>query len=98
MVDGLIKLMSSSDEIIGPINLGNEEETTIKDLALKIIKLINSNSKIINKPLPQDDPKNRCPNTDKAKTILKWRAKTPLDIGLKKTIEYFDNLLRKSYK
>ncbi len=98
MVDGLIKLMNSKEKITGPINLGNEEESTIKELALKVLYLTNSNSKIIYKPLPQDDPKNRCPNTDKAKNILKWRAKTPLDIGLKKTIEYFENLLRRSYK
>ena len=95
LVDGLIKMMNSEDKVTGPINLGNEEESTIKELALKVLYLTNSNSKIIYKPLPQDDPKNRCPNTDKAKTILKWKAKTPLDIGLKKTIEYFDNLLRR---
>ena len=98
LVKGLIKMMNSGDEVIGPINLGNEEETTIKELALKVLCLTNSNSKIIYKPLPKDDPRNRCPNTDKAKTILNWKPKTPLDIGLKKTIKYFDDLLRSDYK
>ena len=96
LVDGLIKMMNSKDKVTGPINLGNEEETTIKELALKVLYLTKSSSKIIYKPLPQDDPKNRCPNTDKAKTILKWRAKTSLDIGLKKTIEYFEKLIKYS--
>ena len=94
LIDGFIKMMNSDDEIIGPINLGNKEETTIKELAEMILKLTDSKSKIVYKPLPLDDPKVRCPNTDKAKNILKWQARIPLEIGLKKTIEYFDNLLR----
>ena len=94
LIDGLIKMMNSDDEIIGPINLGNKEETTIKELAEMILKLTDSKSKIVYKPLPLDDPKVRCPNTGKAKDILKWQARIPLEIGLKKTIEYFDNLLR----
>ena len=94
LIDGLIKMMNSDDEIIGPINLGNKEETTIKELAEMILKLTDSKSKIVYKPLPLDDPKVRCPNIGKAKDILKWQARIPLEIGLKKTIEYFDNLLR----
>ncbi len=94
LIDGLIKMMNSDDKIIGPINLGNKEETTIKELAEMILKLTNSKSKIVYKPLPADDPKVRCPNTDKAKNILKWQAKISLEVGLKKTIEYFDNLLK----
>lgn len=94
LIDGLIKMMNSDDEIIGPINLGNKEETTIKELAEMILKLTDSKSKIVYKPLPLDDPKVRCPNTNKAKNILKWQARIPLEIGLKKTIEYFGNLLR----
>ena len=94
LIDGLVKMMKSNNEITGPINLGNKEETTIKELAEIIIKLTNSKSRIIYRPLPMDDPKVRCPNTDKAKKILNWQAGIPLEIGLSKTIEYFDDLLR----
>lgn len=94
LIDGLIKMMNSDDKVTGPINLGNKEEITIKELAQLILKLTNSKSKIVYKPLPIDDPKVRCPNTDKAKNILKWQTKIPLEVGLKKTIEYFDNLLK----
>jgi len=94
LIDGIIKMMNSDDKETGPINLGNIEETSIKEVAELILKLTNSKSKIIYKPLPIDDPKVRCPNTDKAKNILKWQAKIPLEVGLKKTIEYFDNILK----
>ena len=96
LVEGLIKMMNSADEITGPINIGNETETSIIDLANLIIKLTNSKSKIINKPLPQDDPRNRCPDTSKAKKILKWQATTTLQEGLKNTIKYFDDILRRN--
>lgn len=94
LIDGLIKMMKSDDKITGPINLGNKEEITIKELTEMILKLTNSKSKIVYKPLPLDDPKVRCPNTDKAKNILKWEARISLEIGLKKTIEYFDKYLK----
>lgn len=94
LIDGLIKMMNSDDKVTGPINLGNKEEISIKELAEMILKLTNSKSKIIYELLPIDDPKMRCPNTDKAKDILKWQSKIPLEVGLKKTIEYFNNLLK----
>ena len=94
LIDGLIKMMNSDDKVTGPINLGNKEEISIKELAEMILKLTNSKSKIIYEPLPIDDPKVRCPNTDKAKDILKWQSKIPLEVGLKKTIEYFNKLLK----
>ena len=94
LVDGLVKMMKSNNEITGPINLGNQKETTIKELAEVILKLTNSKSKIIFKQLPMDDPQVRCPNTDKAKDILNWQASISLEIGLKKTIKYFDKLLK----
>ena len=94
LVDGLIKMVNTGDKVIGPINLGNKVETSIKEVAELILMLTNSKSKIIYKPLPIDDPKVRCPNTDKAKDILKWQPKIPLEVGLKKTIEYFDNILK----
>jgi len=95
LIEGLIKMMNSVDEITGPINIGNETETTIIDLAKLIIKLVNSKSNIVKKPLPQDDPQNRCPDTSKAKNILKWQATTSLEEGLQKTIHYFKEILSK---
>ncbi len=94
MVDGLIKLMSSDDKITGPINLGNPEEYKIIDLANMILNMIpNSKSKIIFKELPKDDPKRRCPDITKAKTLLGWSPKTSVKEGLKKTVDYFKNIL-----
>jgi len=91
LVDGFIKMMSSN--LTGPINLGNPEEFTMLELAKKIIKLTNSKSKIVFKALPQDDPKQRCPDISKAKKYLNWEPKVSLDNGLKKTIEYFRSKL-----
>jgi UDP-glucuronate decarboxylase len=89
MIEGLIRLMNTPDEITGPINLGNPKETSILELAQKIIELTGSNSKIVFKPLPQDDPRRRCPDITKAKIILNWEPKISLKEGLKTTIEYF---------
>jgi UDP-glucuronate decarboxylase len=94
LVDGLIRLMESPDECTGPINLGNPVEFTILELARKVIELTGSNSKIIREPLPQDDPKQRQPDILLAKKTLQWEPKVNLEEGLKKTITYFDELLR----
>jgi len=91
LVDGLIKMMKS--DIIGPVNLGNPGEFTIFELAEKIINLINSKSKIIFRPLPQDDPKQRKPDISKAKKYLNWQPKIGLEEGLAKTIQYFKRKL-----
>lgn len=93
MIDGLIKLMNSPDDVTGPINLGNPQEFSILELAETVIKLTGSRSKIIYKPLPPDDPKQRCPDIALAKRILNWQPSTPLEEGLKRTIEYFRRLL-----
>ena len=93
LVEGIIKMMNSKDEITGPINLGNPAEFTILELAKKIIKLTNSKSKIIFKPLPEDDPKRRKPDIELAKKELNWKPKTQINNGLKKTISYFEILL-----
>lgn len=90
-VDALIKLMNQ-EKTIGPINIGNPYEMTIKELSDKCIKMIDTKSKIIFKDLPSDDPMKRQPNIEKAKTYLNWEPQTSLEDGLNKTIEYFSNL------
>jgi UDP-glucuronate decarboxylase len=93
LVDGIIKMMNSRENFVGPLNLGNPAEFTILELAKKIIKLTDSKSNIIYKPLQEDDPKRRKPNIELAEKELKWKPKTQLDEGLKKTINYFERLL-----
>jgi UDP-glucuronate decarboxylase len=94
MVDGLIKLMNSSGNFTGPVNLGNSDEVSILKLAEKIIEFTGSNSEIIFKPLPADDPKQRQPVITLAKEKLGWAPRTLLEEGLLKTIAYFDQLLK----
>jgi UDP-glucuronate decarboxylase len=89
LIDGLIKLMLSSDEITGPINLGNPNEFSMTELANLVIQLTNSKSKINFYPLPEDDPKQRQPEINLAKSKLGWEPNIELSDGLKKTIEYF---------
>jgi len=96
MIDGIIKMMNSDDSITGPINLGNPQEFTILELAKKVIELTGSKSKIVLKPLPQDDPMQRKPVIDLAREKLGWQPKITLEEGLKKSIEYFDKLLNRS--
>lgn len=93
LIEGIIKLMNSDDNITGPINLGNPDEWTILELAERIIKLTKSKSKIVFKPLPDDDPKRRKPDIEKAKNLLNWQPKVDLDYGLKETITYFRKIL-----
>ena len=96
-VDDLIKgmiLMMNKENFSGPINLGNPNEITVKYLAEEIIELTNSKSRIVYKKIPADDPKQRCPNIEEAKKNLNWEPNIDRTIGLKKTIEYFDKLLK----
>lgn len=93
LVDGIIKMMGSKD-FTGPVNLGNDIETTIIEFAKIIIDLTNSKSKIIHLPLPQDDPIQRKPDLTLAKEKLNWEPTTILNDGLLKTIEYFDTKLK----
>ena len=93
LVDGLIRLMESDREIVGPINLGNPSEFTIRQLAERVIDLTGSRSKIVHRPLPEDDPKQRQPDISKAQELLDWQPVVPLTDGLTKTIAYFDGLL-----
>jgi UDP-glucuronate decarboxylase len=94
LVEALLRLMATGDEVTGPINLGNDSEFTIRQLAEAVIGLTNSRSQIIARPLPSDDPRQRKPDTTLARSTLGWSATTPLATGLGKTIEYFDALLR----
>ncbi len=86
-------LMESPDDVLGPINLGNPTEFTIRQLAEKVIELTNSSSKLVNRPLPSDDPMQRQPVIDEAKRCLGWEPTIQLEAGLKKTIEYFERTL-----
>jgi UDP-glucuronate decarboxylase len=89
-IDGLIKTMELSG-FSGPVNIGNPDEITIKELAEKIISLTGSNSEIIYKKLPVDDPKRRRPDISLAKKMLSWEPKVDLKTGLQKTADYFKN-------
>jgi UDP-glucuronate decarboxylase len=94
LVEGLLRLMETQDNVTGPINIGNPVEFTIRQLAEQVIELTGSSSKIVFHPLPQDDPKQRRPDISLAKDLLAWQPKVQLRDGLKKTIAYFDKLLR----
>ncbi|WP_321491141.1 UDP-glucuronic acid decarboxylase family protein [uncultured Hyphomonas sp.] len=91
LVDGLIRLMNSEDDVTGPINLGNPGEFTMRQLAEAVLELTGSTSQIVNRPLPSDDPRQRQPDISKAKAALNWEPTIPLAEGLKPTIEYFRN-------
>ncbi len=93
LIDGLVRLMESPDEVTGPINIGNPGEFTILELAQKVINLTGSRSKIIHEKLPADDPMQRCPDITLAREKLSWEPKVPLQEGLKRTIAYFDEML-----
>lgn len=89
LIEGMIRTMATDDDFIGPVNLGNPNEFTMLELAQKVIELTESKSKLIFEPLPQDDPKQRQPNIDLAKSKLDWEPKVQLEEGLLKTITYF---------
>jgi len=93
LVDGLIRLMGTSRAVTGPVNIGNPDEFSILELASAVIDLTGSSSKIIHKPLPQDDPRQRRPDISLADKELSWAPQTKLKDGLVQTIAYFDNLL-----
>ncbi len=93
LISGMIAFMNAREDFIGPLNLGNPNEFTILELAKKIITLTNASSKLVFKPLPQDDPMQRKPLIDLAKKELNWEPECQLEEGLKKTIEYFQKIL-----
>jgi len=94
LIEGVVRLMDAPDEITGPVNLGNPTEFTIGDLAEKVIAMTGSRSEIVKRPLPADDPAQRCPDIALARSTLGWEPRVLLDEGLKRTIEYFRDIVR----
>jgi UDP-glucuronate decarboxylase len=93
MIEGFVRMMAAADEVIGPMNLGNPVETSVAELAQLVIDLTGSRSKIVHRPLPIDDPIQRCPDISQARSVLGWQPRTNLQIGLQRTIAYFEGLL-----
>ena len=93
LVDGLVRLMRSPDDVTGPINIGNPDEFSILQLASTVLDITGSRSRIVHRPLPQDDPRQRQPDISRANDVLSWRPTTPLKEGLVRTISYFEELL-----
>jgi UDP-glucuronate decarboxylase len=93
LVEGFERMMATPDNITGPINLGNPVELPMVELARRVIALTRAKSNLVFRPLPVDDPMQRCPDISKAKAVLGWEPKVQLDEGLGKTIAYFDRLL-----
>ncbi len=93
LVEGMVRMMNNKSDFVGPVNIGNPNEFTIKQLAEKVISIIpDTKSKIVYKDLPQDDPKQRQPDISLAKEKLNWEPSIQLDTGLVKTIDYFRSL------
>ena len=94
LIEGFVRLMATGDEVTGPVNLGNPGEFTIRQLAEQVIEMTGTRSKLVHKPLPQDDPRQRRPDISLAGEVLDWRPAVQLREGLAKTIAYFDALLQ----
>jgi UDP-glucuronate decarboxylase len=95
LVEGLMRLMATPDDITGPVNLGNPHEITVRELAERVIALCGEGVQLEKRPLPQDDPTRRCPDIGLAKQLLGWEPLVPLEDGLRRTVAYFDALLRR---
>ncbi len=93
LIEGFLRLMASGEEVTGPINLGNPHEIPVRALAERVIALTGSRSNIVYRPLPQDDPMQRCPDITRARAVLGWEPGIALDDGLARTIAYFERLL-----
>ncbi|HXT80134.1 MAG TPA: UDP-glucuronic acid decarboxylase family protein [Acetobacteraceae bacterium] len=96
LIDGLMRLMATGADVPGPINIGNPHEIPVRELAERIIKLTGGTSRIVHKPLPQDDPMQRCPDIAKARALLDWQPSIALDQGLQRTVGYFRDMLAES--
>jgi UDP-glucuronate decarboxylase len=95
LIEGFVRMMATPDDITGPINLGNPVEMPMLALARRVIALTGAKSSLVFRPLPADDPMQRCPDITRAREILGWQPQVQLDAGLAKTIEYFEKLLKK---
>ena len=93
LIDGLVRLMATGDDVTGPINIGNPHEISVSELADRIIRLTGSSSRIVHRDLPQDDPLQRCPDITRAQQILGWEPYVDLDDGLSRTVAYFTRML-----
>jgi UDP-glucuronate decarboxylase len=96
LIDGLVKLMATKDQVTGPINIGNPNECSMLELAGIIIELTGSRSRIVHRPLPENDPRQRRPDISRAQELLSWAPRTRLKDGLIRTISYFEKLLSES--
>ena len=94
LIEGFLRLMETGDDVTGPVNIGNPHEIPVSELAERIIALTGSASKIVHRPLPQDDPTQRCPDIGLARRLLGWEPLVPLEDGLSRTIAYFERLLK----
>ena len=93
LIDGFIRAMATPSHVIGPINLGNPVEFTIRELAHQVLSIVNSGSPLVEMPLPEDDPRQRQPDIGLARQLLDWEPRVPLADGLVRTVEYFENIL-----
>jgi UDP-glucuronate decarboxylase len=96
LIEGFVRMMATPDDITGPINIGNPHEIPVRTLAETVIRLTGARSKLVHRPLPADDPLQRCPDISRAQEVLGWNPTVALESGLKKTIAYFDGLLSRA--
>jgi UDP-glucuronate decarboxylase len=93
LIEGLLRMMATGNEVTGPVNIGNPHEVSVRALAEQVIAITGSRSRIVHKPLPQDDPLQRCPDISRARALLGWEPLVPLAEGLGRTIAYFERML-----
>jgi UDP-glucuronate decarboxylase len=93
LIDGLVRLMNTDNDVTGPLNIGNPHEITVRELAEATVRLTGARSKIVTRPLPQDDPMQRCPDITRVQQLLGWTPQIKLEDGLRQTIAYFKKLL-----
>jgi UDP-glucuronate decarboxylase len=93
LIDGFLRMMDTPDDVTGPINLGNPGEFTIRELAEKVIAITGSRSKLVHRPLPENDPLQRQPDIARARALLDWQPAVALEQGLERTIAYFEDLI-----
>ncbi len=96
LIEGFVRMMATGDDVTGPVNLGNPHEITVRELAERVIAMTGSASRIVHRPLPQDDPLQRCPDITMARSMLGWEPRVKLEDGLARTIAYFRTLLAES--